>query len=62
MAKPAVSSQTGKNGSVPDTHADQEAEAHKPDLINRMAYAVFVIDAESLRFLDCNEAACHAYG
>jgi len=27
-----------------------------------MADAVFVIDAETLRFLDCNDAACQAYG
>jgi PAS domain S-box-containing protein len=27
-----------------------------------MADAVFIIDAETLRFLDCNDAACQAYG
>ncbi len=39
-----------------------EAEALYRGLFNRMADAVFVIDAETLRFLDCNNAACQAYG
>jgi len=62
MAKPAVSPKAGKNGAVTPRRAVQEAEALYRGLFNRMADAVFVIDAESLRFLDCNEAACHAYG
>ncbi len=52
----------GKNGSAPGSRAVQEAEALYRGLFNRMADAVFVIDAETLRFLDCNDAACQAYG
>jgi len=62
MAKPPVSPRAGKSGSFPDTRAVQEAEALYRGLFNRMADAVFVIDAETLRFLDCNDAACQAYG
>jgi len=57
-----VSPKVGKNGAVPKTRAVQEAEALYRGLFNRMADAVFVIDAETLRFLDCNDAACQAYG
>jgi len=39
-----------------------EAEALYRVLFNRMADAVFVIDGETLRFLDCNDHACQAYG
>ena len=52
----------GKSGSRPDSRSIREAEALYRGLFNRMADAVFVIDAETLRFLDCNEAACQAYG
>ncbi|HVP51056.1 MAG TPA: PAS domain S-box protein [Terriglobales bacterium] len=47
---------------MPDVRAVQEAEALYRGLFNRMADAVFVIDAETLRFLDCNDAACQTYG
>jgi len=39
-----------------------EAEALYRGLFNRMADAVFVIDAESLRFLDCNDHTSQVYG
>jgi two-component system cell cycle sensor histidine kinase/response regulator CckA len=57
-----VSPGNGKNGSRPDSRTIREAEALYRGLFNRMADVVFVIDAETLRFLDCNEAACQAYG
>jgi PAS domain S-box-containing protein len=57
-----VSPGNGKNGSAPGAQAFQEAEALYRGLFNRMADAVFVIDAETLRFLDCNDAACQTYG
>jgi two-component system cell cycle sensor histidine kinase/response regulator CckA len=62
QAKSRVSSGNGKNGCAPGARAVQEAEALYRGLFNRMADAVFVIDAETLRFLDCNDAACQAYG
>ncbi len=41
----------------------REAEQRYRRLFNQMADPVFVIDADdSLRFLDCNEAACREYG
>ena len=61
IAKPRVYPAAGKNGSGKQP-ARQEAEALYRDLFNRMADAVFVIDAETLRFVDCNEAACQTYG
>ncbi|MFI5089642.1 MAG: PAS domain S-box protein [Terriglobales bacterium] len=57
-----MSPANGKNGSAPGARTVQEAEALYRGLFNRMADAVFVIDAETLRFLDCNDAACQAYG
>ena len=51
-----------QSGSAPDARAVQEAEALYRGLFNRMADAVFVIDAETLRFLDCNDATCQTYG
>jgi len=57
-----VSPANGKNGSAPGARTVQEAEALYRGLFNRMADAVFVIDAETLRFLDCNDATCQAYG
>jgi two-component system cell cycle sensor histidine kinase/response regulator CckA len=60
--KVGVSPARSKNGSAPDAHAIQEAEALYRGLFNRMADTVFVIDAETLRFLDCNDAACQTYG
>jgi PAS domain S-box-containing protein len=57
-----VSPGSGKNGSAPGARAVPEAEALYRGLFNRMADAVFVTDAQTLRFLDCNDAACKAYG
>ena len=57
-----MSPANGKNGSAPDSPAVREAEALYRGLFNRMADAVFVIDAETLRFLDCNDATCQVYG
>ena len=52
----------GQSGPAEHLRSVQEAEALYRGLFNRMADAVFVIDAETLRFLDCNDAATHAYG
>ncbi len=57
-----MSPASGKNGSKPGSPAVPEAEALYRGLFNRMADAVFVIDAETLRFLDCNDATCQVYG
>ncbi|MBV9608542.1 MAG: PAS domain S-box protein, partial [Acidobacteria bacterium] len=40
----------------------REDESNYLRLFHQMADAVFVIDAETLRFLDCNLAACQTYG
>ncbi len=40
----------------------REAEERYRRLFNQMADPVFVIDSASLRFLDCNDAACREYG
>ncbi len=40
----------------------REAEQRYRQLFNQIADPVFVIDSASLRFLDCNEAACRDYG
>jgi len=58
-AKPRASS---GHGSMLQARTVPEAEALYRGLFNRMADAVFVIDAETLRFLDCNDHACQAYG
>ena len=57
-----MSTKAGRNARAPELRAVPEAEALYRGLFNRMADAVFVIDAETLRFLDCNDAACQAYG
>src|SRR5581483_1739717 len=40
----------------------REDESNYLRLFHQMADAVFVIDAKTLRFLDCNLAACQTYG
>jgi len=57
-----VSPASGKNRSARGVRAVPEAEALYRGLFNRMADAVFVIDAETMRFLDCNDATCQVYG
>ena len=57
-AKARVRASGAKEAAVPA----QEAEALYRGLFNRMADAVFVIDAKTLRFLDGNDHACQVYG
>ena len=60
--KPPVAVKKSQPPSAPESGAVQEAEALYRGLFNRMADAVFVFDAETLRFLDCNDATCQVYG
>ncbi|MGZ5234589.1 MAG: PAS domain S-box protein, partial [Burkholderiales bacterium] len=46
----------------PPLNTAREDESNYLRLFHQMADAVFVIDAETLRFVDCNLAACQTYG
>jgi two-component system cell cycle sensor histidine kinase/response regulator CckA len=66
MQKKTRTSTGSGNGSSPAVKraapVSREAEQRYRRLFNQMADPVFVIDAASLRFVDCNEAACRDYG